>query len=76
MALDRIWAHPTHALQRIFTHAISTARVASDQLPVVADIVPAGHTMTLGSMVAGPGVVGSGFPDPSEVEGSRAVVIS
>jgi hypothetical protein len=54
MALDRVWVHPTHALQRIFTHATSTARVASDHLPVVADIVAADHTMTLGNMVAGP----------------------
>jgi endonuclease/exonuclease/phosphatase family metal-dependent hydrolase len=36
--LDRIWVHPTHALRRIFTHATPTARLASDHLPVVADI--------------------------------------
>ena len=52
MALDRIWVHPAHALQRIFTHATASARIASDHLPVVAEIVPADHTMTLGNMVA------------------------
>ena len=36
--LDRIWVHPTGALQRIFTHATATSRLASDHLPVVADI--------------------------------------
>jgi endonuclease/exonuclease/phosphatase family metal-dependent hydrolase len=30
--------HPTGALRRIFTHATPTARLASDHLPVVADI--------------------------------------
>jgi endonuclease/exonuclease/phosphatase family metal-dependent hydrolase len=39
LALDRIWVHPTRALSRIFTHATPTARVASDHLPVVADLV-------------------------------------
>jgi endonuclease/exonuclease/phosphatase family metal-dependent hydrolase len=53
MSLDRIWVHPAQALHRIFTHATSTARVASDHLPVVADINAADHTLTLGSMVAG-----------------------
>ena len=36
--LDRIWVHPTGALRRIFTHATPMARLASDHLPVVADI--------------------------------------
>ena len=36
--LDRIWIHPTDALRRIFTHATPTARLASDHLPVVADV--------------------------------------
>ena len=36
--LDRIWVHPTSALRRIFTHATPAARLASDHLPVVADI--------------------------------------
>jgi endonuclease/exonuclease/phosphatase family metal-dependent hydrolase len=52
MALDRIWVHPSQALQRIFTHATATARLASDHLPVVADIAAADHAMSLGSMVA------------------------
>jgi endonuclease/exonuclease/phosphatase family metal-dependent hydrolase len=38
VALDRIWVHPMRALKRMFTHATPTARVASDHLPVVADI--------------------------------------
>lgn len=38
MPLDRIWVHPTHALRRIFTHKTPTARLASDHLPVVAEI--------------------------------------
>lgn len=42
--LDRIWVHPTRALRRIFTHATPTARLASDHLPVVADIDAWGQT--------------------------------
>ena len=38
VALDRIWVHPARALQRIFIHATPAARVASDHLPVVAEI--------------------------------------
>ena len=38
VALDRVWVQPTRALRRIFTHATPTARVASDHLPVVAEI--------------------------------------
>jgi endonuclease/exonuclease/phosphatase family metal-dependent hydrolase len=38
VALDRIWVHPTGALRRIFTHTTPAARLASDHLPVVADI--------------------------------------
>jgi endonuclease/exonuclease/phosphatase family metal-dependent hydrolase len=57
MALDRIWVHPSQALQRIFTHATATARIASDHLPVVADIAAADHAMSLGSMVAAPPLV-------------------
>jgi endonuclease/exonuclease/phosphatase family metal-dependent hydrolase len=38
VALDRIWVHPARALRRVFTHKTPTARVASDHLPVVADI--------------------------------------
>jgi endonuclease/exonuclease/phosphatase family metal-dependent hydrolase len=52
VALDRIWVHPAHVLHRIFTHTTSTARVASDHLPVVADIDAAVQTLSLGSMVA------------------------
>jgi endonuclease/exonuclease/phosphatase family metal-dependent hydrolase len=40
VALDRIWVHPTRALRRIFTHVTPMARVASDHLPVVADLIP------------------------------------
>jgi len=36
--LDRIWVHPAAALRRIFTHKTPTARLASDHLPVVAEI--------------------------------------
>jgi endonuclease/exonuclease/phosphatase family metal-dependent hydrolase len=36
--LDRIWIHPIAALRQTFTHATPTARLASDHLPVVADI--------------------------------------
>jgi endonuclease/exonuclease/phosphatase family metal-dependent hydrolase len=38
VALDRIWVHPAAALRRVFTHATPTARLASDHLPVVAEI--------------------------------------
>jgi endonuclease/exonuclease/phosphatase family metal-dependent hydrolase len=38
VALDRIWVNPLRALRRIVTHATPTARLASDHLPVVADI--------------------------------------
>jgi len=44
MSLDRIWVHPARALRRIFTHATPTARLASDHLPVVADIEAAWGT--------------------------------
>ena len=36
--LDRIWVQPAQALRRIFAHKTPTARLASDHLPVVADI--------------------------------------
>jgi endonuclease/exonuclease/phosphatase family metal-dependent hydrolase len=36
--LDRVWVHPTRALRRIFAHATPAARLASDHLPVVAEI--------------------------------------
>jgi endonuclease/exonuclease/phosphatase family metal-dependent hydrolase len=39
--LDRIWVHPASALRRIVTHATPAARLASDHLPVVAEITAA-----------------------------------
>jgi endonuclease/exonuclease/phosphatase family metal-dependent hydrolase len=38
VALDRIWVHPRSALRRISAHVSPTARIASDHLPVVAEI--------------------------------------
>ncbi len=38
VALDRIWVQPRAALRRISVHATPTARLASDHLPVVAEI--------------------------------------
>ena len=38
VALDRIWVQPRRALRQISVHATPTARLASDHLPVVADI--------------------------------------
>jgi endonuclease/exonuclease/phosphatase family metal-dependent hydrolase len=38
VALDRIWVYPQRALQRIFAHASPLARLASDHLPVVAEL--------------------------------------
>jgi endonuclease/exonuclease/phosphatase family metal-dependent hydrolase len=38
VALDRIWVQPRLALRRIAVHATPTARLASDHLPVVAEI--------------------------------------
>jgi len=37
-ALDRIWVHPRTALVTVAAHATPMARVASDHLPVIADI--------------------------------------
>ncbi len=37
-ALDRIWVRPRHALHRLRVHKTRFARVASDHLPVLADI--------------------------------------
>jgi endonuclease/exonuclease/phosphatase family metal-dependent hydrolase len=37
-ALDRIWVHPAQSLRRIAAHRSRLARVASDHLPVVAEI--------------------------------------
>jgi endonuclease/exonuclease/phosphatase family metal-dependent hydrolase len=36
LKLDRIWAHPTSALQSLRAHTSALARVASDHLPLVA----------------------------------------
>jgi endonuclease/exonuclease/phosphatase family metal-dependent hydrolase len=38
VALDRIWVHPKSALRRISAHTTPAARLASDHLPVVAEI--------------------------------------
>jgi endonuclease/exonuclease/phosphatase family metal-dependent hydrolase len=38
LPLDRIWIHPARALRRMFVHASPLARLASDHLPVVAEI--------------------------------------
>lgn len=38
VALDRIWVHPLRALQRVFAHVSPAAKMASDHLPVVAEI--------------------------------------
>jgi endonuclease/exonuclease/phosphatase family metal-dependent hydrolase len=37
-ALDRMWIKPRRLLRRISTHASPLARIASDHLPIVADI--------------------------------------
>ena len=39
VALDRIWVQPQHALRTVSAHATPTARIASDHLPVIAEIV-------------------------------------
>ena len=38
VALDRIWVHPNRAVRSISVHATPGARLASDHLPVVAEI--------------------------------------
>jgi endonuclease/exonuclease/phosphatase family metal-dependent hydrolase len=38
LALDRIWVQPRNALRRIFAHRTAAARMASDHVPVVAEI--------------------------------------
>jgi len=38
-ALDRIWVNPRHAMTGLVAHASPSARVASDHLPVTADIL-------------------------------------
>ncbi|HYQ73115.1 MAG TPA: endonuclease/exonuclease/phosphatase family protein [Gammaproteobacteria bacterium] len=39
LSLDRIWVHPRHALGRLRVHRTALTRIASDHLPLVADIV-------------------------------------
>lgn len=41
LRLDRIWVTPLRALRRLAVHRSPLARVASDHLPVVADVDPA-----------------------------------
>jgi endonuclease/exonuclease/phosphatase family metal-dependent hydrolase len=36
--LDRIWVHPARALRKVSAHTTATALLASDHLPVVAEI--------------------------------------
>jgi endonuclease/exonuclease/phosphatase family metal-dependent hydrolase len=38
VSLDRIWIHPRRALRRLATHNSELARVASDHLPLTADV--------------------------------------
>jgi len=38
LALDRIWVSPSPIVKRVFVHTSRLARVASDHLPVVADL--------------------------------------
>ena len=40
LALDRIWVQPAPALAALRVHRSRTARVASDHLPLVADLAP------------------------------------
>jgi endonuclease/exonuclease/phosphatase family metal-dependent hydrolase len=37
-ALDRVWVHPWEALVALATPATPGARLASDHLPIVADV--------------------------------------
>lgn len=37
-ALDRIWVKPRHLLRRVAVHASPLARIASDHLPVIAEL--------------------------------------
>jgi endonuclease/exonuclease/phosphatase family metal-dependent hydrolase len=39
MSLDRIWLRPTDALRGLRAHRSRTARIASDHLPIIADLV-------------------------------------
>jgi endonuclease/exonuclease/phosphatase family metal-dependent hydrolase len=46
VALDRIWVHPRRALRRMSVHASPAARLASDHLPVLAEIDVSGSSHT------------------------------
>jgi endonuclease/exonuclease/phosphatase family metal-dependent hydrolase len=37
-ALDRLWAHPRKILSRVHVHRSRAARIASDHLPLVAEL--------------------------------------
>lgn len=37
-ALDRVWVHPRQALRRLTTHRSALTRIASDHLPLIAEI--------------------------------------
>ena len=50
--LDRIWVHPARALRRIVSHRTAAARVASDHLPVVADVDLEARPVDLSTPVA------------------------
>ena len=47
LALDRIWVKPKEALKRVWVHKTRLSRVASDHLPVVAEIDIDGARLTL-----------------------------
>jgi endonuclease/exonuclease/phosphatase family metal-dependent hydrolase len=38
LALDRVWTHPRSLLKRIGVHRTPLARVASDHLPLIAEV--------------------------------------
>lgn len=38
LPLDRIWAHPSHTLDHIRVHRTGEAAIASDHLPVIAEL--------------------------------------
>lgn len=50
--LDRIWVHPALALRRIFAHRSPASRLASDHLPVIAEVDPAGRPVHAGADLA------------------------
>lgn len=38
LSLDRIYVYPTHGLRRLYTHHSALARIASDHLPLIANL--------------------------------------